>query len=511
MEAVTSEGERLEREAIEAYLAGLDEVAASSFERAHGAFLVDGAPEHAARCAFWLGLTLLLQNGQARASGWLARAARAADAAPTPCPTQGLLLVPEVLACLDDDAGRARALADQIIELGRRCEDSDVLALGHLCAGEATIALGDAVGGTRLLDEAMLLVSAGSVSPIATGIVYCAVIELCVVVLDVRRAAEWTEALRSWCDGPPERVPYRGLCLVHRSQVLQARGDWGSAAVEAERARELLQRREHAAVGEAFYQIGELHRLRGSRVDAERAYRDASDHGRPPEPGLALLRAAEGNVDAARASVRRMLSERTDDPVRPTLLAAAVDVLLCCGDVEGAETAAAELSALAAERDIPFVRASASFAAGRVRLTRGDHPAALHDLRQAVAVWLDLDVPYDAARARVELARVLRSLGDVDGAELELEAAARCFERLGAVTDLSRVQAFAGGASASPLTGREVEVLRHVANGETNRDIATAMGISEHTVARHVQNTFAKLGVSTRAAATAYGYEHHLL
>jgi ATP/maltotriose-dependent transcriptional regulator MalT len=188
-----------------------------------------------------------------------------------------------------------------------------------------------------------------------------------------------------------------------------------------------------------------------------------------------------------------------------------VDVLLGCGEIGAAAEAGAELATTASSRDIPFLQATAAFASGRIRLAEGDLEAALPELRRAVASWLELDVPYDAARARVDLARVLRGLGDGDGADLELQAAARCFERLGAVTDLARVRALVDPTTASPLTEREVEVLRHVANGETNREIAVAMDISEHTVARHLQNTFAKLGVSTRAAATAHGYEHGLL
>lgn len=512
------EADDLQRLAVAAHLVGHDDESAEAWERAHIAWVGLGDLDRAVRCAFWLALSLLLRGETARASGWLARVARLADApeqAGGGGTARGYLAV---VACLEavegGDPASAEAAAGEIVELATRSGDRDLLALGMLSRGQAALALGETRRAMKVLDEAMVAVSAGEVSPIPAGIVYCAVIEACMDVFDLRRAAEWTGALERWCGSQPDLVPYRGQCLVHRSQLLQAHGAWADAVSEVERACERLSEPAHPALGLALYQQGELHRLRGELAEAERAYRAASRQGREPAPGLALLRLAEGRVDAAVAAIRRMVEEDRGRPTLPAMLVACVDIMLGAGEIEEARSAADELTKIAGAVDAPLLHAITAHATGSVLLAGGDAPAALGPLRRAYAGWRDLGMPFDAARARVGLGLACRAVGDHDAAELELDAARAVFERLDARPALAEVVRLAGsGRAARPggLTGRECEVLRLVAAGSTNKEIAAALVISQHTVGRHLQNVFRKLGLSSRAAATAYAYEHRLV
>jgi ATP/maltotriose-dependent transcriptional regulator MalT len=505
----------LERLAIAAYLVGADEDSAAAWERAHRAAADDGDSERAARCAGWLGIIYLLQSELARAGGWIARAERFADDDAAQGGARGLVLVPAFLEALGaGDRDTARRLADEMLAIGQRSGDRDVLALGLLSRGEVTIAFGDAVGAMRFLDDAMVSVTTGEVSPIVSGIVYCAVIDACMGAFDLRRAAEWTDALEQWCAAQPDLVPFRGQCLVHRSQVLQARGRWADAMTAAARARTHLSEPLHPALGLACYQQAELHRLRGEYDEAERAYRAAGEHGREPAPGLALLRLAEGDVAAARAVIDRMLAERPDALGRALLLDAAVEIRVAADDLAAARDAADELATIAGTTDAPLLRAAAASAAGSVALAAGDAPTALRTLRDACAVWRELGLPYEVALTRVEIARACRLFGDDDAAAIEVDAARATFAGLGAHTAIARVdeldEASSETRSDDPLTAREREVLRLVSSGKTNREIASELVISEHTVARHLQNIFAKLGISSRTAAAAYAYERGL-
>jgi ATP/maltotriose-dependent transcriptional regulator MalT len=455
-----------------------------------------------------------LRGDVARAGGWFARAERLVDEADQDSVARGFLLIPRSLQALaTGDAVTAYALDSEIVDIAVRCGDRDLLAFGLLGSGQSSLALGETGRAMKLLDEVMVSVTSGEVSPIPAGIAYCAVIEACMDVFDLRRAAEWTEALHGWCASQPDLVPYRGQCLVHRSQVLQAHGAWAEAVSEVERACLRLSDPVHPALGQALYQQGELHRVRGEYAEAERAYRAASQQGREPAPGLALLRAAEGNVDAAVAATRRMVEESRGQLSQPTMLAAAVEVLLTGADVEAAQAACDELAKIADAVAAPLLRAIADYAIGSVLLAEGDVAAALGALRRACTVWRELEMPFDAARARVQIALGCRALGDHDAADLELDAARAVFERLDAKPNLAYVMQLAGSAPPHPanLTNRECEVLRLVAAGNTNREIASDLVISAHTVARHLQNIFTKLGVSSRAAATAYAYTHGLV
>ena len=332
--------EDLERLAAAAYLAGRDSACVSAWARAHRESVRIGDVPRAARCAFWLGFPLLLKGDVAPARGWLARARRVLDDCREDCVERGYLLVPAALQDLGGgDAASAYTTFGQATEIGFRFGERDLEALGQLGQGQALIALGEESEGVAMLDEAMVAVTGGEVFATAAGIIYCAVIETCQDIFDLRRAQEWTAALARWCDSQPGLVPYRGQCLVHRAQIMQLHGAWRDAMDEARQACELLSGPSaHAAAGMAYYQLAELHRLRGEFAAAEEAYRQASRWGRAPQPGLALLRLAQGHAGAAAAAIRTALEDAHDRAERAELLTAYADILLAEGDASAALT-----------------------------------------------------------------------------------------------------------------------------------------------------------------------------
>jgi ATP/maltotriose-dependent transcriptional regulator MalT len=509
------EPEDLERLATAAYLVGRDEDSVEVWERAHHELLGRGEVLRAARCAGWLVFVLLNGGEFARAGGWLARARRLLDDGQRDCAEQGHLLVPAAFQrAVEGDWPGAYAISGQAAEIGDRFADMDLVTLARNIQGRALIGQGKTVEGMALLDEVMVAVMADEVSEIVAGSVYCSVIEACQEVFDLRRARQWTAALTHWCDSQPDLVPFSGHCLVHRAEIMQVHGAWADALDAARGACERLLRRGQPAVGAAFYQQAELHRLCGEFAQAEEAYRQASRWGREPQPGLARLRLVQGQVDAAAAAIRRVVDGAEDRAARSRLLPAQVEIMFAAGDTHAARAAADELLELADDLDAPLLRALAMHAQGTVLLLEGDARAALGALRRAWRAWQELEVPYEAARARVLIGLACRQLGDQEGAEMELEAARWVFQQLGAVPDLAGAEALAKKApakAAGGLTARELEVLRLVATGKTNRSIAADLFLSERTVARHVSNIFTKLGLSSRAAATAYAYEHDLV
>jgi DNA-binding NarL/FixJ family response regulator len=504
-----------ERMAVAAYLVGADEPCERAWEAAYHAALEDDDAPEAARCAFWLGLCLLLRGQMARAGGWLARTeSLVADRTESPVAAQGYLLIPALLQALDGgNPARARELAEGAIAIGRAVGDADLSAFAVLGLGQALLASGDVVGGTARLDEVMVSVTSGEVGPVTSGIVYCAVVLECMALLDLARAAEWTQALGEWCDAQPDLVPYRGQCLVHRSQLQVAGGQWSDAVATADAARRRLEDPPHPALGLAYYQEGEIHRLLGDHDAAEVAYRHASRHGRDPVPGLALLELARGETASAVNTIRRALHEARD----PGLLAAAVDVFRAAGDIEAAREVADELADRAGRAPSAVLSALASQASGAVLVAEGDPVAALAELRAAARAWQALRMPYEAARTSVVIALACAALGDRAAAELELANARATFTELEARPDLEGLDRLdALGAVPEPealggLSRRERQVLSLVASGRTNREIAAELHISQHTVGRHVENVFTKLGVTNRAGATARAYELGLI
>jgi DNA-binding CsgD family transcriptional regulator len=512
----------LERLATSAYLIGREAEALAAFERAHHAFVLASEPAHAARCAFWLGLTLLLRGESGRATAWLGRARRLVEERSDECVESGYLLIPTAELQLEaGDWNAAASTAIDAVAIGQRFGDPDLVACARHLQGRALLRQGVIPDGLALLDEAMLAASSGELSPILTGLIYCSVIDACLEVYAFSRAREWTAALSSWCARQPQLVSFTGTCLVHRAQVMQLSGGWQDAIEEVRGACDRFARGiGQQPPGRALYEQGEVHRLRGELEAAEEAFRGASQLGCEPQPGLALLRLAQGRMDAAVAALRRVLGATPDKLQRTRLLPAYVEVLVAAGLTSEACTACEELEAMAAAFPGEALQAISAQTRAIVQLMEGDGSAAVVSARHAYELWRKIEAPYLAARSRELIGRACRALGDSDGYVLELEAARLTFRELHAAPDAERVDALLAQpasksaldeARGSGLTARELQVLRSVAAGKSNRAIAGELGLSEKTIERHVSNMFLKLGVSTRAAATAYAYEHDLI
>jgi len=504
--------EDLELLATSAYMLGREDQWFQILERASHAHAEAGERRRAARCAFWIGMQLALRGEMGPATGWLSRAHRLIEGEGE-CAEQGYLLMPVAFQHdVEGDLEGAVATAATAAEIGSRFGDKDLFALAIHSQGEFLVNGGKVREGLGLLDEAMVAVTEGGLSPIVTGIVYCGMVLACEHVFDLRRAREWTAALTRWCEQQPDLLAFTGRCLVHRAQILQLQGDWTDALTEAERADRRSEKAMNlASAARACYLRGEVHRLRGEFAEAEEAYRRASQLGSEPQPGLALLRLAQGNRTAAAASIRRVVGETTDRLRRASLLPAYAEIMLATGDLDDARSACRELAEICDECDSEMLRAMLAGTRGAVELAEGDPAAALVSLRTASRSWNELEAPYEAARARVLVGCACRELGDEEAFRLELDAAKTVFEELGARPDMAAVGSLTGPVVGTyGLSARELEVLRLIAKGSSNREIGSTLVISEHTVARHVQNIFRKLGVPSRTAASAFAYEHGL-
>jgi DNA-binding CsgD family transcriptional regulator len=502
--------------ALAAYLIGKEAYGAEILARAHQRFLSEGDTPAAARCAFWLAFALLNDGDFAQAGGWLARARRLLADGQSDCVEHGLLMIPTGIRALrEGDHVTAYAAFVEAGAIGERFADNDLMTLARHGQGRALIRRGETARGISLLDEAMVAVTAGEVSPMVAGGVYCSVIEACGEIFDLRRAQEWTAALEKWCSSQQDIVPYRGHCMVRRAELLQLQGAWPDALEVARRASEWLATpAPKPAMGAAFYRIAELHRVRGEFVKAEAAYHQAGRWSRAAQPGLAQLRLAQGKLAIAGASIRRMAEDVKEPGTRAKVLDAYVEIMLAIKDVPAARAAADELSEIATRLNAPLLHTISSRADGAVLLAENDPSKALRVLRRSWQTWCELEAPYEAARVQILMGLAYQVLGDQEAANLEFATARELFQRLGAITDLSRLDSVAATTSSrsqSPLTAREAEVLKLLASGATNRDIARKLAISEKTVARHVSNIFIKLDLSSRAAATAYAYQNKLV
>ena len=511
--------EDLHRLAWSAGLTARDDQMLATQERVYHALLEAKENLAAARASFWLGFRLLARGEPALAGGWLGRSQRLVELHALDCVEQGYLLLPAGQRHLSArEFAEAADCAARAARIGERFGERDLIAFAHNLQGRALLADGRIEPGLALMDEAMVAAISGELSPVVTGIIYCSAIASCHRVFALDRVREWTHALSSWCDAHPQLGLFTGHCLVHRAEVMEMSGSWPEAVEEARLAvKRCVRNIEREAAGRAHYQQAEIHRLRGEFDVAEAAYREASRSGFEPQPGLALLRLAEGDLNAAASASRRMIGATSDLLTRTRFLPAHVDIMLAAGDLEAARAASRELQDVAASLNTDVLAAIAARACGAVQLAEGNAHAVLDPVRRAFEVWQQIGAPYLAARLRVLLARACMALGDLESAQLELDHADEVFQRLGALPDRAELekirQSLSGGkpAGARELTERELQVLRLIATGKTNKAIARELALSEKTVDRHVSNIFTKVDVSSRAAATAFAYERNLI
>jgi DNA-binding NarL/FixJ family response regulator len=498
----------LEQWATAAYLVGRVDTAIDALTKAVQHSIASGDEERAVVAMHWIIYMHIGRGDMAQVSGWMTRAQPILERLPDDSPGRGWFVA--LAAFLDtavhgqSEQGMARA--KNAVATARRTGDPDLLVMALNVLGRSLLRMGDAAG-MEPLDEAMVVIVGGTVSPIPAGTVYCSVIEACEEIADVRRAQEWTEALDAWCSRQGDMVTFTGRCLIHRSSLLSQRGEWQAAVAEARRACDRLAgAADEVSSGRAHYQLGELARMTRNHEDAESEYQEAARWGHDPQPGLALLRLAQGNVSAAAAMMRRLDAEHGSVHERTGFLPAFVRIMVEAGDRESARSAASELAGIAETLGTDCLRAEAEYAMGLVAVADGDHTKAITALRRSASTWRRVGAPFEVAQVQLSIARACRDLGDSDTAEFEEEAARRTLDSLG-VADPTR----SDPDDMHGLSRRELEVLQLLATGITNQDVADRLFVSVRTVDRHVANIFTKLGVTSRTAATAFAYEHDLV
>ena len=512
----------LNRLAYAAYWTGRLDGYLEALERAYRLLLQDGDSAQAALTALMLQWDNRSKPAPAIASGWFARAERLLEGQPDSV-AHGYLAQARIWTALA--AGRfddALALADRMLELGTRLGDRDLHTLGLQRRGQALIAAGSVAEGLALFEEAVVVAMSGELEAMTTAVVYCTAIAACHDLMDYGRAAQWSDVAQRWCEREASRG-FPGLCRVYHAELIRLRGAWPQAEQLVRQACDEL--REFGALAMAaagLYELGEIRRRTGDLDAAELAYREALELGHECQPGMALLRLAQGALPAASAAIADALADE-DAPAqaglaRARLLAAQVEIALAAGDAGLARVATDELAAIAARYGSTALRAEAATA--RAALALADGGSALSEARRAHRLWQELEMPYEAARARVLVAAAQRAAGHHDAAGIQLQAAATTFRRLGAAPDLAGVEralagepqaASRGGGEDASLTRRERDVLVLVAAGMTDRQIAEQLVVSPHTVHRHLANIRAKLGQPTRAATVAHAARLGLL
>jgi ATP/maltotriose-dependent transcriptional regulator MalT len=491
------------------WLGRLDECTRAR-EAAYRAFDELGDAERAGQCAVWLYEHHAFTGRSAMAGAWLRRARRWLADAPG-SPAYGALVLREAeVAHGRGDLDQARTMADEVVDLARRLRSADLEAEALQTAGRVLIDQGAPEEGLGLLDEAMLLAVEGRLGPYSTGKVYCSMISACEDLGDDDRAAEWTDATQRWAERHPFCI-FPGICRVHRAGVLKRRGALAEAEHEAARACEELRHSRPVASAAAWAEVGDICRRLGELDRAEAAFATAQEISGAPCAALALLRLAQGRVAEASTISRGCLDQAHAPVARIALLPGYVQILVAAGELAAATGALAELTRLLDGFDVPSGRAALQVARGRVALADGDAGAARVALQDALLRWQALQVPYEAATTSTLLGQALREGGDDEGAAAAFAAAAALFDQIGARTVEDPTAAGTGGALPAGLTEREVEVLQLVADGLTNQEIATALTLSAKTISRHLSNIFTKIDVTSRAAATAFAFEHDLV
>ena len=494
-----------------ALLRGEPQASVDVLTRAYAAHLAGDDTAGAARSASWLALDLIELGDFTRSVAWAARAhatrerdGRAGSDWPGSCGWH-----PPSRSSAAGTQSEARLEFEEVLAIAERYDDRELAAITRIGLGKSLIEVDAIAEGFACYDALMSSVAAGELEPVPTGVATCAVISDAVMAFDLERATAWTNVLDRWCSDQPELITFSGQRHALRAGLMLIRGAWAEASTAAELALSRFRAGDYRAVYGAPYQLAELARLRGAFHSAEESYRRAGESGWEPQPGLALLHLAVGREQAAQDEIRRSVAG-SDPFTRRYLLPAVVEIEIAAGDVEAARRAVDELRATS-PTPTPMLAATITSAEARVLLADGDASTALGAARGAVDAWQALGAAYEGARSRVTAGRALLELGDRGAALIEFARARDVFAGLGAEPALIELEGLMGDRRAGGLTPRELEVLRLVSTGLTNRAIGVRLTLSEKTVARHISNIFGKLGLSTRAAATAYAYENGLV
>ena len=425
--------ENLERLAEAAWWIGKSEECIKLRERVYASYLENGDAHRAATVAIAIAEDYFHKLARSVAHGWLQRAERHLEALPE-FNQHGWMARSKALLALGEekDLERAWELTGMALDIARRQGDRDLQMLALQDQGRMLVSQGRVAEGMAAIDEAMAASASGQIGARTAGRIYCNMMSTCEKLADYRRAREWNEAARQWCE-PHSDSGYPGICRVHRAELLRLNGSWIEAEVEARRASVELEGFLSDVAAEAYYELGELRRLMGDLSGADGLFRRAHELGRDPVPGLALLRHSQGRAESGRALLERALSEPSLSQLdRAKLLPAQVEVAIETGATDLARAAAEELTSIAETYGSPALVARAAYARGLVELSQGHAAPASATLRRAWRLSKDCDLPYEAARARVSLAQAYRACGNADDAELELQAAVISFERLGA-------------------------------------------------------------------------------